>query len=121
MFGRDNNNYRMWKAAFVAGIGFGCAIVLLWLAVTLVPASPAAAQTACGLRSKVILRLRTKYLEAPRHIASVGKGRMVKILEVLVAKDGGFSIITTDRFGLTCMFVVGNNWEDVPWELGTKL
>ena len=73
--------------------------------------SGAEAQAICGLRQTFLDSLAKNYAEHPRHIGMAENGSVV---EVLVSKNGGWTILVTQPSGKTCMVAVGKSWETLP-------
>ncbi len=74
-------------------------------------ALPAMAQTVCGDRAKFLNHLSRSYSEAPQAMGLISNGA---ILEVLVSKDGSWTIIVTRPNGLSCIMAAGEAWENLP-------
>lgn len=69
----------------------------------------AAAQTICGKRSDIVRQLKKKYGETRR---SVGFQRGRGIVEVFAsAKTGSWTILITNRRGLSCLMATGSRFE----------
>lgn len=80
-----------------------------------------AASNSCGPRSMVIERLARVYQEAVKAVATTGTLYNAAIVEVYVSKQRSFSIVTTSRFGISCLRMAGANWDDVEWKPGEEL
>lgn len=84
---------------------------LFWSAVF----SPVYAQ-ACDKRAEIITHLENKYKEAPTAIGLANNGALV---ELLTADDGKtWTLLITDRKGMSCLIAAGQSWETVIRRLG---
>ncbi len=73
----------------------------------------------CQTRDKVLSALGGKYNEAPTSMGLASNGAIV---EILVSREGTWSIIATTPDGLSCLVAVGKYWEKIPGKLaGTKM
>ena len=72
---------------------------------------PAMAQTVCGERTKFLDHLSHGYKEAPAAMGLVSNGAL---LEVLVSKQGSWTIIVTRPNGMSCVVAAGEAWEELP-------
>ncbi len=82
------------------------------LAVALLAAFPALAQEApkCVKRSDLLNHLATNFKESP---VAMGLTTGGKVLEVVVAADGSWTIIVTTTSGISCGVASGKGWEKV--------
>ena len=74
-------------------------------------ASPAMAQSVCGDRGDFLSHLSHNYAEAPVAMGLVSNGT---ILEVLVSKNGSWTVIVTRPDGTSCLLAAGEAWEELP-------
>jgi hypothetical protein len=71
---------------------------------------PAAARTLCGERGEILERLADRYPNLPLPLGlSQDGGR----LEVLIAPDGGWTILVTHPDRATCAVASGQAWESL--------
>ena len=74
-------------------------------------ASPTMAQSVCGDRGDFLRHLSRNYAEAPVAMGLVSNGTL---LEVLVSKNGSWTVIVTRPDGTSCMLAAGETWEELP-------
>jgi hypothetical protein len=72
------------------------------------PSSPAAAASVCGDRGAILKRLEERHHET-RH--GLGLSSDGAVFEVLVAPDGGWTILATDPKKGTCVIAIGKAWQ----------
>jgi hypothetical protein len=72
------------------------------------PSSPAAAASVCGDRGAILKRLEERHHET-RH--GLGLSSDGAVFEVLVAPDGGWTILATDPKKGTCVIAIGEAWQ----------
>ncbi len=65
----------------------------------------------CGERAKIVMQLEQGYAEKPIAIALDSQGR---ILEVLAAPSGTWTMLVSTPGGMTCLVASGVGWEDLP-------
>lgn len=80
------------------------------LAMGLIIAAPAHAQTLCGPRQSFIDHLGKNHGEAPTAMGLTSSG---SILEVLTSEDGGWTIMVTRADGVSCLVATGEDWETI--------
>lgn len=73
-------------------------------------AAPAAAQSMCGERNRVVDQFRKEFHEAP---AAVGLVSEDTLLELLTSEKGTWTIIITRPDGASCLMASGVAWEAV--------
>jgi len=77
-----------------------------------VAAAPAAhGQAACGDRAEILAQLARMHGEWPRAIGRLGNGN---VIELLVADNGGWTMIVTTPAGTTCAVAAGDSWTFTP-------
>jgi len=69
---------------------------------------PAAAANVCGERGAILKRLEQRHEETPQALGLSADGG---VLEVLVAPDGGWTILVTYPKRPTCVVAVGEAWQ----------
>lgn len=89
------------------------ALTLLVPLALVIPAPlPAAAETSCSSRDKVLDHLSHKYSETP---VAVGVANNGGVIEVLSSLDGQtWTIIITMPDGMSCMVAAGEAWDLLP-------
>ncbi len=78
------------------------------MAALVAAAAPAAAQIACGDRSKMIGYLDRDYQESRSGLGLASNGAVV---ELYTAKTGTWSMLITMPGGKTCLIGSGESWE----------
>ncbi len=79
---------------------------------------PAAAQTACTMRSAVAERLAEDYAEAP---VAAGLASSGAVFEVFTSGDGAtWTIVLTQPDGMTCLVAAGEAWTTLPVKFTVK-
>jgi hypothetical protein len=84
-------------SALVALLGGGVAL-----------SSPAEAATVCGDRGAILKRLEERHHETRQGLGLSSDGA---VFEVLVAPDGGWTILATDPKKGTCVIAIGEAWQ----------
>ena len=74
-----------------------------------------AQQAPCGKRGKTRSKLGKDYAEQPVSLGLSSNGTLV---EVLVSKSGGWTIIYTMPNGGSCVIATGQSWEDIAAKAG---
>lgn len=74
-------------------------------------ASPAGAQGVCGSREAALDYLLGRYQERPRAVGLAADGRLV---EVLVAPSGSWTILVSRADGVSCVVATGEAWQVLP-------
>ena len=69
-----------------------------------------ASAAVCTERKKFTHYLSKQYKEKPKAVGLVSN---TSIMEVYVSKKGTWSILMTNRKGITCLIAAGNNWENL--------
>jgi len=105
--GRVYDNQRSWSFWAIAEIAVSIFVVTM-ISAALAEHTP----ETCKTRVEAVKRLSTKYLEA-----SKGMGTILNkaVLELFVARSGGWTIFATDAKGCSRLLAAGENWQDVPW------
>jgi len=89
-------------------------VITAFVAAFLLAAPAAALGPPCGPRQAVAERLKKDHGEM-----SVSEGVLGReaVLEVFVSKTGSYSVVVTKTNGISCIIVVGENWErkPLPW------
>lgn len=81
-------------------------------AIAMTLAAPAAeARFSCAPRDVVLQRLEQDFRERPVGAGLVAGGQMV---ELLISRDGTWTLVVTGPNGVSCMVAVGDSWE---WQL----
>lgn len=84
------------------------------LALMLLGASAAGAQSRCGPRQAILDIAFDQYDERPVAMALASGGAL---LEVLAAPDGRtFTMLHTDPEGISCILSAGGSWQVKPWQ-----
>ena len=83
-------------------------IILLGALFILHPFNPAAAQQACGERTKFMNKLEETFAERPIAMGLTEKGA---VLEVFASQHGSWTFLITMPSGLTCVVASGRSWE----------
>ncbi|MGH2367597.1 MAG: hypothetical protein ACRDI2_05305 [Chloroflexota bacterium] len=86
----------------------GVAAALTVAAGTVIISPPAEAARVCGDRDAILKTLEQRHEETPLAIALTSGGA---VLEVLIAQDGGWTIIVSPPRQPTCIVAVGEAWE----------
>jgi hypothetical protein len=79
--------------------------------------SSAGLAQACGAREQILKTLAGEYKEAPAGMGLAGTNRVV---ELLVSKNGTWTLIATGPGGTSCLIAAGENWESVPILVGER-
>ena len=74
-----------------------------------------AQQAPCGKRDKILSKLGKDYAEQPVSLGLSSNGTLV---EVLVSKSGGWTIIYIMPNGGSCVIATGQSWEDIAAKAG---
>jgi hypothetical protein len=77
--------------------------------------SPAEAAKVCGARDAILKRLEQRHEETPQALGLSSDGG---VLEVLVAPDGGWTILVTYPKRPTCIVAVGEAWQTLQLTAG---
>ncbi|MDA0262317.1 MAG: hypothetical protein O3A21_09020 [Proteobacteria bacterium] len=85
--------------------------VVAFLPVLVFAVGPALAETFCAPRSDLIEYLRDAYREVPAASGTTAEGNRV---EILVSRDGSWTLIVTTPEGKRCAEVAGNGWRESP-------
>ena len=70
--------------------------------------APAQAARVCGERDAILKRLEQRHEETPQALGLSSDGG---VLEVLVAPDGGWTILVTYPKRPTCVVAIGEAWQ----------
>jgi hypothetical protein len=70
--------------------------------------SPAEAASVCGERGAILKRLEERHHETRQGLGLSSDGA---VFEVLVAPDGGWTILATDPKRGTCVIAIGKAWQ----------
>ena len=73
--------------------------------------SQAQQRAACGERENVLAHLEGKFSEVP---VSIGLDHQGRVIEVLVAPSGNWTIIVTMTNGRSCLMASGVAWIEMP-------
>lgn len=65
----------------------------------------------CGPRDRFVAHLEKKHAEYPMAMGLAASGRVV---EVLGAENGSWTIIITEPGGQSCVIAAGEAWENLP-------
>jgi hypothetical protein len=84
------------------------ALAALWLVGSVPLSSPAAAANVCGDRGVIVKRLEERHQERRRALGLSSEGA---VFEVLVAPDGGWTILVTSAEKEACIVAVGEAWQ----------
>ena len=87
-------------------------------ALTVIAASPATAQSACGPREQLVKLLADQYKENP---VGMGLSQPGQILEVFASSKGSWTMVMTMPDGKACMIAAGDNWEMVTRVKGNRV
>jgi len=74
----------------------------------------AQAQSVCTERAKFVDQLAVNYAENTVGLGLVNNGN---VLEILVSKNGTWTILITKPTGISCVVATGEAWERVPKSL----
>jgi hypothetical protein len=77
--------------------------------------SPTEAAKVCGARDAILKRLEQRHEETPQALGLSADGG---VLEVLVAPDGGWTILITYPKRPTCIVAVGEGWQTIQLTAG---
>jgi hypothetical protein len=77
--------------------------------------TPAEATKVCGDRDVILKRLEQRHEETPQALGLSSDGG---VLEVLVAPDGGWTILVTYPKRATCIVAVGEAWQTLQLTAG---
>ncbi|SCZ38593.1 hypothetical protein [Afifella marina] len=77
--------------------------------------SPMLSVPKCAEHDDMVRILAKEYKEAPKALGLVGGQR---VMQVFVSKQGTWTIVVTRTSGDTCIVAAGQNWEEVPMEVG---
>jgi len=93
---------------------------LIIAALVFAVASPsvAQAQSVCGERESMIVKLKKKYGESERGMGLSGKEALVEIWSS--EKTGTWTIVMTRPNGIACVMAAGDSWMDAPAEEGPE-
>jgi hypothetical protein len=89
--------------------GLACALMIGTLLTGL--ASPVQAQGRCGPHGEIVKVLNGKYQEY-RH--ALGLINEKAVLEVYISRKGTWTMLVTDRSGITCILAAGDAWDEAP-------
>jgi hypothetical protein len=89
-------------------IAITLALALAALALGAVLSPPAEAAKVCGERGVILKRLEQRHEETPQALGLSDDGG---VIEVLVAPDGGWTILVTYPSRPTCVVAVGEGWQ----------
>lgn len=73
-------------------------------------AQASAAPVPCSKRDDIIKMLDSKYREG---LAGFGLAGQTNLVEVFVAENGSFTILSTNPTGISCIIAAGQSWEKV--------
>ncbi len=76
--------------------------------------SAASAQSVCSERTKFVDQLSVNYAENTVGLGIVNNG---SVLEILVSKNGTWTILVTKPNGISCVVATGEAWEKIPGKL----
>jgi hypothetical protein len=93
-----------------AGLATSLPLAALLLAGGALVSPPAAAARVCGDRDALLKRLEQGHEETPQALGLSSDGG---VLEILVAPDGGWTILVTYPKRPTCIVAVGEAWQDL--------
>lgn len=96
------------KLAAVAGAFVGLATA---------GASPASAQVGCDSRAKILSALDQEYRET---LIGFGLAQSGRVIELLVSRNGTWTLLATGPTGLSCLIAAGENWEAIALPAGDK-
>jgi len=74
----------------------------------------ASAQNVCSERTKFVDQLSVTYAENTVGLGLVNDG---SVLEILVSKNGSWTILVTKPNGISCVVATGEAWEKIPGKL----
>lgn len=74
----------------------------------------ASAQSVCSERAKFVDQLAVNYAENTVGLGLVNNGN---VLEILVSKNGTWTILVTKPDGISCVVATGEAWEKIPGKL----
>ena len=103
--------YRRCGARLVASL----TLATVTFAAGAVVTSPAEAAKVCGARDAILERLEQRHEETPQALGLSSDGG---VLEVLVAPDGGWTILVTYPKRPTCIVAVGEAWQTIQLTTG---
>ena len=85
--------------------------VVTFLPVLVFAVAPAFAETLCAPHNDLIEYLRDTYREVPTAAGITAEGNRV---EILVSRNGSWTLIVTTPQGQSCAEVAGNGWRSLP-------
>jgi hypothetical protein len=91
-----------------AGLATSLPLAALVLAGGALASPPAEAARVCGDRAAILKRLEQSHEETPQALGLSADGA---VLEVLVAPDGGWTILVTYPKRPTCVIAIGEAWQ----------
>jgi hypothetical protein len=77
----------------------------------------ASAQGVCSERAKFVDQLAVNYAENTVGLGLVNNGN---VLEILVSKNGTWTILVTKPSGISCVVATGEAWEKIPRKLASE-
>ena len=95
--------------AFARAATVGAALIAMSM-------SQASAATKCGAYSDVTKLLTDKYQENRRALGVINDKA---IMEVFISPKGTWTMLVTDRSGLSCILAAGESWDEMPSVSGT--
>lgn len=65
----------------------------------------------CGPRDQIVAVLKGKYHEEARVAGTINN---MNLMEAYASERGTWTIVVTDRMGLTCVIAAGSAWDELP-------